>query len=452
MRFGRPAAWAARFIVAGLALLAFAASAPSARALPSFARETQQPCSKCHVGAFGPQLKQNARDFKLFGYTQGIGPQELKEISLVIQGSFTHTNAPQDPPPSPSYGRNNNFAIDEVSAFFGGKLVGGAGAFAELSYDAVEGKASIGQIDVRRAQQFDLGAHDLVAGIDLNDNPGVQDLWNTTPAWRFPFNGSPLAPTPGAAALIDGGLEQKVLGVGLYAMLDDTLYLEATGYRQLNRPTLRFLGVGSENGDDILGGAAAYWRVALQHNFHDRHYLQIGAYGLSGHVYPGGDQSAGADHYRDVGVDSTYQYTASEDHYVSAHATYLNEDATLDASSALIGLRRRQRLQTARADVSYSYKNTWTPTVQLFRTWGTPDPLRYANGSPDSSGVVAEVAYTPYGKVSSSQWWWNMRWAVQYVAYREFDGLKRGASANNTLFLSLWVAMSPLGRKDPPAR
>jgi hypothetical protein len=34
----------------------------SAHAVPSFAQQTGQPCAACHVGAFGPQLKQYGRD------------------------------------------------------------------------------------------------------------------------------------------------------------------------------------------------------------------------------------------------------------------------------------------------------------------------------------------------------------------------------------------------------
>jgi hypothetical protein len=41
--------------------------ASPARALPSFAQQTGQPCAACHVGAFGRQLKPYRREFKLYG-------------------------------------------------------------------------------------------------------------------------------------------------------------------------------------------------------------------------------------------------------------------------------------------------------------------------------------------------------------------------------------------------
>ena len=56
-----------------------------------------------------------------------------------------------------------------------------------------------------------------IFGLTLNNNPTVSDLWNSTPAWGYPYTSSPLAPTPAAATLIDGGLAQQVAGLGAYA-------------------------------------------------------------------------------------------------------------------------------------------------------------------------------------------------------------------------------------------
>jgi hypothetical protein len=54
----------------------------------------------------------------------------------------------------------------------------------------------------------------LTYGAALNNNPTVEDLWNSTPAWGFPWAGPDATPGPIAAALIDGGLAQDALGVG----------------------------------------------------------------------------------------------------------------------------------------------------------------------------------------------------------------------------------------------
>jgi hypothetical protein len=53
----------------GLLLLA----AGRVEALPSFAAQTGQPCTACHIGGFGPQLTPLGRAFKIGGYTQRGG-------------------------------------------------------------------------------------------------------------------------------------------------------------------------------------------------------------------------------------------------------------------------------------------------------------------------------------------------------------------------------------------
>src|ERR1700692_1313532 len=55
-------------VVAGFLSVGFA---PSAQALPSFARQTGQPCGTCHTDF--PALTPYGRRFKLLGYTAGGG-------------------------------------------------------------------------------------------------------------------------------------------------------------------------------------------------------------------------------------------------------------------------------------------------------------------------------------------------------------------------------------------
>ena len=66
-----------------------------ARAVPSFAEQTGQPCAACHVGAFGPQLKPFGREFKLYGYTSTEGKPWRPPVAMTIQTSFTHTQDAQ---------------------------------------------------------------------------------------------------------------------------------------------------------------------------------------------------------------------------------------------------------------------------------------------------------------------------------------------------------------------
>ena len=55
-----------------LAILFLALNAPSAKALPSYARQTGQPCGTCHTDFAG--LTPYGRLFKIEGYTAGGGP------------------------------------------------------------------------------------------------------------------------------------------------------------------------------------------------------------------------------------------------------------------------------------------------------------------------------------------------------------------------------------------
>jgi hypothetical protein len=53
-----------------LAIAGLLQADPPANALPSFASQTGQPCTACHIGGYGPQLTPLGRAFKIGGYTQ----------------------------------------------------------------------------------------------------------------------------------------------------------------------------------------------------------------------------------------------------------------------------------------------------------------------------------------------------------------------------------------------
>src|SRR2546430_90552 len=198
------------------------------KAVPSFARQTGQACTSCHVQAFGPNLTPYGREFKLNGYTAG-GLLKIPPLSAMIQGSFTHTNGDQEPPPE-GFGRNNNLTLDEAALFYAGRILPKLGAFIELTYEGgTEDKLLLDNSDIRLANQSVFGGQELVYGISANNAPTVQDLWNTTPVWGFPFVRSRLAPTPAAAALIDSTLDGQVGAATAHLMWNRLRYLEAGG-------------------------------------------------------------------------------------------------------------------------------------------------------------------------------------------------------------------------------
>ena len=435
--------WPALAVFAAVLLLI---SRPEqAWAVPSFAEQTGQPCAACHVGAFGPQLKPYGRDFKLYGYVANDGASHFPPLAATVQTSFTQTAADQTAPRW--FSKNGNVAVDQVSLYYAGRITDTVGSFAQVTYDGVARQLHLDNVDVRHAQDGTLLWEDAVFGITVNNNPTVQDLWNSTPAWGFPYNSSKLAPTPAAAALIDGGLAQRVLGVGAYVMWNDLVYAELDAYQGLGGDIRNATGIVPVSGADTTRGLIPYWRLALQRQL-GSHYLQLGTYGLSASVYPGGDRSAGApNRLTDVGFDANYQWLQNPDSVttslVSAHATYIREHASLGASQVLANSNATDRFQLLRADLSYSLAATMTPTIAYFQTRGTPDQAYWgtAGGRPDSQGFIAELAYVPFGKPDSPLQWMNLRLAAQYVAYMRFDGATRGASDNDAIYLSLWGAL-----------
>lgn len=197
-------------------------------ALPSFASQTGMPCSQCHLVGFGPALTPYGRQFKLNGYVDGGA--SLMPIAAFVQLGFTHTGADQPAPPAPGFGVNNDFSLDQVSGFFGGRIAPNLGAFIQVTYDGVAKHTAWDNTDVRYARTLTFGPNAVVVGLSINNNPTVQDLWNSTPAWGYPYVSSGLAPTPAAATLISGTLADVALGATVYAMIDDLVYLEAGEY------------------------------------------------------------------------------------------------------------------------------------------------------------------------------------------------------------------------------
>lgn len=441
--YGALCALAALFIALALPLR-------SAMALPSYARQTGVACEECHVGAFGPQLTDYGRQFKLNGYVWGGGGSKIPPFSVMALASFNHTSKDQVPPPD-RFDRNDNVALDQVGMFYGGRIYDKVGAFVQGTYDGVGDVLALDNTDVRVADQGSLWGQDFVYGLTVNNNPTVEDLWNTMPAWGYPFAGSALAPTPAAAPLIDGGLAQQVIGASAYAMWNGLLYLDLGGYAELPKDTQSALGV-DPTGEQEIDGVAPYWRLALQQQIGNND-LSIGTYGLFANIYPGRDQSAGSDQITDIGFDASYQYMASNDHLFTADANYIREFQNLDASKRLGNATHgSDTLNEFRLNTSYTYAQTVTARVAFFDIWGSKDLGVYggdsANGSPDSDGFIFELDYTPFGKEDSwLQPWINARFGLQYVLYDKFngardnyDGAGADASDNNTLYLFTWWA------------
>ncbi|MCC0003763.1 MAG: hypothetical protein H6872_00900 [Methylobacteriaceae bacterium] len=210
------------------ALLGYGAT-ERATAVPSFARQTGQPCMSCHT-AF-PELTPFGRRFKLGGYTLGGGKgieDGAPPIAGMLVPTFARTRKGQDAPPTTDTHTNNNLVLQQASLFYAGRIYGNLGAFVQTTYDRASQHFMLDNTDIRYADTASFGGLDALFGVSLHNGPTVQDVWNTTPAWGYPYVASSLAPQfspPGAQ--IEGNFSADAIGTTAYAMLNDTVYLEA---------------------------------------------------------------------------------------------------------------------------------------------------------------------------------------------------------------------------------
>jgi hypothetical protein len=428
---------------------AYVAAHTAASHLPSYARQTGLACSACHYQFL--TLTPFGRTFKLNGYTLtnlpslvdkdsttnggrlGLSPFSL--LSAMVTAAVTHT---KDEVPDT---QNDAVALpQELSGFLAGRITPKIGLFSQFTYAGADGAFGIDNVDIRFADKTTVGGStEMAYGVTLNNNPAVQDLWNTTPAWGFPFIGSEGAPGGAASTLIDGGLSQNVLGLGGYTMVGKLAYAELSVYRSA------FQGAAAPSSTTgAIHGLAPYWRLALQKEW-EHQYLMVGTFGLHTSLLP--DVLSGPRNtYSDVGADAQFESKAGTGNVV-VRGAWIHERQTLDATVAAGGsANATNTLKVLRLNASY-YPRQWLGVSGgYFDTRGSTDAGLYApapvdgsaNGNPKTNGVIGEVDFNP---------WENTRLGVQYTAYSNFNGGKanydgsgRNASANNTLYTFAWLA------------
>lgn len=436
-----------RSLLRSLALLSvmwvFLTITQNAEAVPSYSRQTGMACSQCHTQSFGPNLTPMGRDFKLSGYTMGGGSglaAELPRFSAVVEGSFTHTDKNQDNSGfQPGFNKNDNFTFDEAHLYYAGRLYNKIGTYSKLTYDGYNDAVLMDDADIRFADQAEFGENQITYGISLNNDPTVQDLWNTTPVWSFPYNSSGVQPGPTASAIIDGGLNlaSQVGGATAYTMINDLLYLEAGAYDSFSDNFQRGFGY-----IDLLklDGPASYWRVALQHMWHG-HYFSIGHFGMNADVFPGGVAATSSDKYSDIAFDATYQYMGNPRHIFEVKTTYIYEDQKLSASKINDGVAGNNHLATYKLNTTYTFDQTYGITFSYNNTTGSQCSVYFPCSAgvmnrPNSEFFSAELVYVPFGKSSSyMKPWLNLRTSLQYIGYSQFDGTGSLANQFNTLLI-----------------
>jgi hypothetical protein len=421
-------------------------------AVPSFSRQTGFACNSCHTNP--PELTPLGRTFKLNGYTmEGLkaitapsdknksGLSLLSVLPLSAQIEISDTGLNKKEPGT----QNWNYSVpQDASIFLAGAYASHFGGFVQVTYDTQDDHFTWDNTDIRYSNNRQFHGKSLVYGVDFNNSPTVEDLWNSTPAWGFPWIESPSAPGPTAGTLIDGTLGSDVAGLGGYAMFADHLYVAGTVYGSSH------LGNGLPNaGTDFqfnIQGVAPYWRVAWQQSF-GNNYLEVGGYGMHVSSTPGSVEGP-TDDYTDAAADFQWERVLPKlnNNLLTIRGTYIHENQNLNATFAADGAGFvAHDLNTFRVNAAYHFGYRVTPVFGYFVTTGTTDPVLYApaeiegslTGSPKSQGFVANISYWPVQ---------NIRLALQYTAYTKFngggtnyDGFGRNASDNNSLYLHLGV-------------
>lgn len=423
-----------------------------ALAIPSYARQTGLSCTACHT--VFPALNSFGRDFKLHGYVLTMVKtikQEIKRkdednpkmflqilanspVSAMFQTGFTSLNKT-----IPGTQNNNVEFPQQFSLFYGGQISTNMGSFIQLTLSNGSGTVGLDNVDIRYSNQTNWKTP-MVYGFTLNNNPTVQDLWNTVPAWRFPYTSSGIAPTPGAGTIIEN-LGGTVAGIGGYAMIDNLLYLEVSGYRTAQ------MGASLPPNTSITGavnGTSPYWRAAFQHQF-GKSYLEIGTFGITTKLFPSGI-SGNTDNYTDIAFDTQYEYGYDKGQ-LTLHSSFISEHQKLNASfDQGLSQNLENNLNKFNIDGSIFFKPDINCTLGYFNTTGSMDTGLYAPaaisgsnlGKPNSSGIRTQIDYLP---------WANVKISAQYFDYAKFngastnyDGLGRNASDNNMFYLQLWYA------------
>jgi hypothetical protein len=436
-------------------------SEPNARAVPSYSRQTGLPCASCHYAP--PELNAFGRQFKLDGYTFATKPEvsdDKKEhnsglhileqfpLSVLFFTSFTTVKTP-----TPNT-QNGNFEFpQQASLFLAGSWGEHVGSFAQVTYSAQANHFSWDNTDIRYANSGrQLFGKPFTYGATFNNNPTVEDLWNSTPAWGWPFQTTNVAPSPSAAAVINGRLGQDVAGLGGYAMWNHHFYFASTIYRS------EHLGGPQPNPGTASGtpfpfnvrGIAPYWRVAWQ-TTSENNDVEVGAYGIHMKSSPGAAIASPGpkDSFTDWAVDFQYNRTIPQfkNDVLSFRGTYIRENSSLLATLNLPtpgAAQARHHLNTAQANVEYHYGTRITGTGGFFNVTGTRDPILFApapvfgsaSGSPSSTGYILNLSWWPQQ---------NIELTAQYTGYTRFngagtnyDGAGRKASANNSTYFQVF--------------
>ncbi|MBV8049138.1 MAG: hypothetical protein JO171_18465 [Paludibacterium sp.] len=432
------------FVLLTLCLLGWLSSAS---ALPAFARQTGEACEACHISF--PELTPFGRLFKLSGYT--LGTTQLFPVSAMAIVSDTRASNTGG---NPAFSRNGEPTIEAGSIFAAGRISDHLGLFSQWTYNNITpstnadgstrytGSFAVDNNDIRVVDHIAKQDLDLIYGVSLNNNPTVQDVWNTTPAFGYPYQTSGLAGTWGTSTqytpLLNGALAHQVAGLSAYAFLNKHWYLELGNYQAAEG----LYGILSHDVtiSNRLEGTNPYWRFAWNNDW-GPHSLSVGTFGMQAHVNTDPTQSGSpTNRYLDQGVDFQYQYL-TDPHVITTQWSLIHERVNWDPAAG--ANNTSDNLDSLQGKVSYWYQRKYGLTLGMFKTSGSTDAAIYtkaatSGGVPDTRGYIVELDYM-------LQPWWRL--GLQYTGYNKYlgtssnyDGNGRNARDNNITYLYTWLA------------
>jgi len=469
-----------------------------AHALPAFARQTGQNCVSCHAGGQFPELTPYGRIFKLTAYT--IGERTIP-ISVMGVASVAKVNdTSKSDSPAADFQKNGSLLFATGSLFIAGKVTNNMGVFSQITYDNYayqsagpdgqpadfRGHSNADNIDIRYADRFIDGNHDLIVGVSLNNNPSISDVWNSAAAWMQYVP----VPSPTSHQFIDGtapypgfGTGGNIAGITTYAYWNRALYAEIGTYRTANQ-AFSFLSAGINDGNTtkLRGSNNPYWRLALSHEW-GAHNAMMGVSGMVAHVFDGGSDVSDPDNLgrvRNIGFDAQYQYLL-DPHTITAQFAFMRQKQFYSANTLaaaeppyfladgitpVAAVNASDTTNILRAKVSYIFQAKYGGSLSIFNKTGTTNTLNQTSGfdsngqitstDPEGTGIAStRVNGSLTGNPATRGWTGEVFWTpVQYVrvgaqftayskyngASSNYDGLGRNARDNNTLFLYLWAA------------
>ena len=407
----------------------------------------------CHAGGQFPELTPYGRLFKLTGYTSG---ERGNPLAAMIIGDYTATKNNTEAGAAVNQ-MDRRAMVDFGSLFIAGKLTDKLGGFAQLTYNVHDTQDASGNwvghfgsdnTDLRYSDRL-LGANntDLIWGVTLNNNAGVQDVWNSAPAWGYQYVGpTQAAGGPPVATALENGSLANTAGLGVYAYLNRNWYAELSGY-QTAKGLASFLSIGSAQGNanhplTVISGVSPYLRLAYTKEWGSQNAM-VGFTALNTKLVPlDGTGTAipgiGVTNYKDLAVDAQYQYL-SDPHTLTAQARYVHESINDSSGTVYAG---DSTLNSLMLKTSYVYQDKY----------GASFSFRNISGSADATAYSSSANLLPNTRIWTPEVFWmpvqNVRLGIQYNYFSKYlgassnyDGNGRNAGDNNSLFLYVWAAM-----------